>query len=583
MRPRWHLTRPDTLDNIPRQPSVLERQVNILGINSVYHESAAALLVDGKLVAAVEEERFNRIKHGKPAEFDNPHQLPERAIRYCLNHAGLTAKDIDHVAYSFDPKLRRKRYRAEWWDPRSEETFRLRLGQVPGAIDELLGRALGQRLHFVPHHIAHAASAYFPSGFDQAAILTIDGIGETAASSIAKAAGTKIQTVEVFEYPHSIGFLWEVFSGYLGFSHYDASKVMGLAAYGDPEVYREQFLSIMRADEVNYGVAREFLGNSPERYARMEAIFGEGRFEDGEILPRHADMAAALQAATDAAVTAAVRRVKRRVPSDNLCLAGGVALNCVTNDVVKRSNEFANLFIPSAPHDAGTAIGAALAVHCAKAKRPPERGTSTPYLGPAFKRRDILAAVKAAGLKSRQSKQPARDAARMIADGKIVAWFQGRMEFGPRALGNRSLLADPRRPDMRDILNQKVKHREDFRPFAPSVLAEHADEWFEIGARSASHEFMLFACPVKPDKRDLIPAVLHKDGSARVQIVSRKSNPRFHALISAFHAKTGVPIVVNTSFNDSEPIVCTPNDAIVTFRKSGIDALVMDDVVLTAS
>ncbi|WP_246801481.1 carbamoyltransferase family protein [Bradyrhizobium genosp. L] len=557
--------------------------MNILGINSVYHESAAALLVDGKLVAAVEEERFNRIKHGKPAEFDNPHQLPERAIRYCLNHAGLTAKDIDHVAYSFDPKLRRKRYRAEWWDPRSEETFRLRLGQVPGAIDELLGRALGQRLHFVPHHIAHAASAYFPSGFDQAAILTIDGIGETAASSIAKAAGTKIQTVEVFEYPHSIGFLWEVFSGYLGFSHYDASKVMGLAAYGDPEVYREQFLSIMRADEVNYGVAREFLGNSPERYARMEAIFGEGRFEDGEILPRHADMAAALQAATDAAVTAAVRRVKRRVPSDNLCLAGGVALNCVTNDVVKRSNEFANLFIPSAPHDAGTAIGAALAVHCAKAKRPPERGTSTPYLGPAFKRRDILAAVKAAGLKSRQSKQPARDAARMIADGKIVAWFQGRMEFGPRALGNRSLLADPRRPDMRDILNQKVKHREDFRPFAPSVLAEHADEWFEIGARSASHEFMLFACPVKPDKRDLIPAVLHKDGSARVQIVSRKSNPRFHALISAFHAKTGVPIVVNTSFNDSEPIVCTPNDAIVTFRKSGIDALVMDDVVLTAS
>jgi carbamoyltransferase len=556
--------------------------VNVLGINSVYHESAAALLVDGVLVAAVEEERFNRIKHAKAAEFDNPHQLPERAIRFCLKQAGLTARDISHVAYSFDPKLRRKRYQPAWWDPRSEETFRLRLGQVSNAIDELLGRSLGQRLHFVPHHLAHAASAYFPSGFDRAAILTIDGIGESAGSSLAKATGHQIQIVETFEYPHSIGFLWEVFSGYLGFSHYDASKVMGLAAYGDPEVFRQQFLSILRADEVNYGVAQEFLGMHPDRFARMDAMFGPPRDEDAEILQRHADMAAALQAATDAAVAALVRRVKRRVPFDNLCLAGGVALNCVSNDLIRRSGEFSNLFIPSAPHDAGTAIGAAYAAHCAQQKRSPERGISTPYLGPAFKRADILAAVKSSGLKARQSKSPARDAADMIADGKIVAWFQGRLEFGPRALGNRSLLADPRRPDMRDILNQKVKHREDFRPFAPSVLAEHADEWFEIGARSASHEFMLFACPVHADKRDLIPAVVHKDGSARVQIVSRKSNPRFHELISRFFAKTGVPLVVNTSFNDSEPIVCAPTDAIVTFRKSGIDALFMDDLFLTA-
>jgi carbamoyltransferase len=556
--------------------------LNVLGINSVYHESAAALLVDDKLVAAAEEERFNRIKHGKQAEFNNPHQLPERAIRFCLNHARLNTGDIDHVAYSFDPKVRRMRYRTEWWDPRGEETFRLRLGQVRGAIEDLLGRSLGDKLHFVSHHLAHAASAYFPSGFDRAAILTIDGIGETAASSLAKAVGTHIQSIETFEYPHSIGFLWEVFSGYLGFSHYDASKVMGLAAYGDPEVFRQQFLSILRADEVNYGVAREYLGLHPDRFARMEAIFGPPRDEHAEILPRHADMAAALQEATDAAVMAAVRRLKRKVPVGNLCLAGGVALNCVTNEVVRRSGEFSNVFIPSAPHDAGTAIGAALVVHCAKQKRPPQRGNATPYLGPAFRRSDILAAVKSAGLRARRSKYPARQAAAMIASGKIVAWFQGRMEFGPRALGNRSLLADPRRADMRDILNQKVKHREDFRPFAPSVLAEHADEWFEVGTRSASHEFMLFACRVKGDRRDLIPAVLHRDGSARVQIVSRKSNPRFHELISCFFAKTGVPLVVNTSFNDSEPIVCTPTDAIVTFRKSGIDALFMDDVYLTA-
>ena len=556
--------------------------VNVLGINSVYHESAAALLVDGKLVVAAEEERFNRIKHAKSAEFDNPHQLPESAIRFCLKHAGLTARDIHHVAFSFDPRMRQKQYRAEWWDPRLEETFRLRLGTVRGTIEELLGRSLGPKLHFVPHHMAHHASAFFPSGFDRAAILAIDGIGETAGSSLAKAVGTRIQAIETFEYPHSIGFLWEVFSGYLGFSHYDASKVMGLAAYGNPEVFRQKFQSVLRSDQDNYGVAPEMLGYHPDKFTTMRAMFGPPRDENAEMLPRHADIAAALQEATDAAVIALVRRIKRRVPFDNLCIAGGVALNCVTNEVVRRSGEFSNVFIPSAPHDAGTAIGAALAVHVAKEKRPPQRGYSTPYLGPAFKRSDILAAVKSAGLSARRSKSPGRDAADMIVDGKIVAWFQGRMEFGPRALGNRSLLADPRRPEMRDILNQKVKHREDFRPFAPSVLAEHAEEWFDVGAKLASHEFMLFACDVKPDRRDRIPAVVHKDGSARVQLVSRKLNPRFHELISHFHAKTGVPVVVNTSFNDSEPIVCTPTDAIVTFRKSGIDALIMDDVVLVA-
>jgi carbamoyltransferase len=555
---------------------------NVLGINAVYHESAAALLVDGELVAAVEEERFNRIKHAKAADWDNPHQLPEHAIRFCMKHAGLTPRDIDHVAYSFDPKLRRKRYRAEWWDPRVEETFRLRLGQVQSAVEELLGRSLGPRFHFVPHHLAHAASAYFPSGFDRAAILNIDGIGESAGSSLAKGIGTRIQSVETFEYPHSIGFMWEEFSEYLGFSNYDASKVMGLAAYGNPEVFRQTFQSILRAEAENYGIAQDFLGVQPDKYARMEAMFGPPRGLEEEILPRHADIAAALQEATDAAVMALVRRAKRKVPFDNLCIAGGVALNCVTNEVITRSGEFSNVFIPSAPHDAGTAIGAAFAAHCAKQKKPPQRGTSTPYLGPSFKRSDILAAVKSAGLTARRSKSPARDAAEMIADGKIVAWFQGRMEFGPRALGNRSLLADPRRSEMRNILNQKVKHREDFRPFAPSVMAEHADEWFEVGAHSTSHAFMLFAPEVKAEQRDRIPAVVHKDGTARVQLVSRKSNPRFHELISAFFAKTGVPLVVNTSFNDSEPIVCTPTDAIVTFRKSGIDALFMDDVVLVA-
>jgi len=495
----------------------------------------------------------------------------------------LTAADIDHVAYSFEPQLRRKQYRAEWWDPRFEETFRLRLGQVRDATEELLGRPLGQKFHFVPHHMAHAYSAYFPSGFDRAAILTIDGIGEIAGSSLAKAVGNRIELVETFDYPHSLGFLWEVMSTHLGFSNYDASKVMGLAAYGNPEIFRHKFRSALRVGQEDYAVSPDFLGFNSNQFAKLDALFGPPRYMDSEIEPRHANLAAALQEATNAAVLALVRRLKRKVPFDKLCLAGGVALNRVTNELVRKSGEFSDVFIPSAPHDAGTAIGAALAVHCAKHKTSPERGNSTPYLGPAFDRREILAAVKSAGLTPRRSKSPARDAADMIADGKIVAWFQGRMEFGPRALGNRSLLADPRRPDMRDILNQKVKHREDFRPFAPSVMAERAEEWFEVGGtHSTSHGFMLFACDVKPEQRGRIPAVVHRDGSARVQLVSRELNPDFHQLISCFFARTGVPCVINTSFNDSEPIVCTPTDAIVTFRKSGIDALFMDDVVLTA-
>ena len=557
--------------------------MNILGINSVYHDSAAALLVDGKLVVAVEEERFNRIKYGKLPDVDNPHQLPERAIRFCLNYAGLTADDIDHVAYSFDPQLRRARFRPEWWvDPRFEEVFLLRLGQVRGVADEILGRSLRQRFHFVPHHLAHAASAYFPSGFDRAAVLVIDGIGEAAGSTLWKAVGTKITPVETFDYPHSLGFVWEIICSHLGFLTYDASKLMGLAAYGNPEVFRREFQEIMQVGKEAYAIDPEAIGFQSAKSSRLETLLGPPRDPGMEILRRHVDIAAALQEATNAAVTALVRRLKREVPFDRLCYAGGVALNCVTNDLVRQSGDFSDVFIPSAPHDAGTAVGAAFAVHCARQKTPPGRGSSTPYLGPAFNRREILAAVKSAGLTPRRSTSPARDAADMIADGKIVAWFQGRMEFGPRALGNRSLLADPRRPDMRNILNQMVKHREDFRPFAPSVLAEQADEWFEVGAHTRSHEFMLFACAVKPERRDLIPAVLHHDGSARVQLVRRESNPRFHELISCFFAKTGVPLVVNTSFNDSEPIVCTPTDAIVTFRKSGIDALFMDDVFLTA-
>ena len=553
--------------------------MNILGINSVYHESAAAVLIDGALVAAAEEERFNRIKHGKESNVDNPHQFPERAIRFCLNYAGLRARDIDHVAYSFDPRLRRAQFRAEWWlDPRLEEIFLLRLGEVHGVAEEILGRSLRGRFHLVPHHLAHAASAYFPSDFERAAILTIDGLGEAACSTLAVATGSRIRILETFNYPHSLGFVWEIISAHLGFTHYDASKVMGLAAYGNPEIFRPQLRSIIRVGEDHYAVDPDAAGFHGSNSDGLETLLGPPRFPDAKIQQSHADIAAALQAATNAAVMALVRRLKRKVPLDNLCIAGGVALNCVTNEAVRQWGGFSEVFIPSAPHDAGTAVGAALVVHCAKGKSHPERGNSTPFLGPSFSRREIIAAVKSAGLTPRRSKTPTRDAADMIADGKIVAWFQGRMEFGPRALGNRSLLADPRRPEMRNILNQRIKHREDFRPFAPSVMAEHAEQWFEVGSQTASHEFMLFACPVKTERRNLIPSIMHQDGTARLQLVRRQSNRRFHELISCFFARTEVPLVINTSFNDNEPIVCTPADAIVTFRKADVDVLFMDDV-----
>jgi carbamoyltransferase len=553
--------------------------MNILGINSVYHESAAAVLIDGALVAAAEEERFNRIKHGKESNVDNPHQFPERAIRFCLNYAGLRARDIDHVAYSFDPRLRRAQFRAEWWlDPRLEEIFLLRLGEVHGMAEEILGRSLRGRFHFVPHHLAHAASAYFPSDFERAAILTIDGLGEAACSTLAVATGSRIRILETFNYPHSLGFVWEIISAHLGFTHYDASKVMGLAAYGNPEIFRPQLQSIIRVGEDHYAVDPDAAGFHGSNAGGLDTLLGPPRLPDAKIQQSHADIAAALQAATNAAVMALVRRLKRKVPLDNLCIAGGVALNCVTNEAVRQWGGFSEVFIPSAPHDAGTAVGAALVVHCAKGKSHPERGNSTPFLGPSFSRREIIAAVKSAGLTPRRSKTPTRDAADMIADGKIVAWFQGRMEFGPRALGNRSLLADPRRPEMRNILNQRIKHREDFRPFAPSVMAEHAEQWFEVGSQTASHEFMLFACPVKTERRNLIPSIMHQDGTARLQLVRRQSNRRFHELISCFFARTEVPLVINTSFNDNEPIVCTPADAIVTFRKADVDVLFMDDV-----
>jgi carbamoyltransferase len=557
--------------------------MNILGINAVFHESAAAIIVDGKVLAACEEERFSRIKHAKEARVDNPQQLPAIAMRFCLDYAGISPEEIDVVAYSFEPRLRRSKFRPEWWpDRRLEDVFLKSLDEIDGAVTQLMGASFGGALKFVPHHLAHAASAYYPSGFDNAAILVIDGIGEADCSMLARGEGNHISVVESLAYPHSIGFLWEQISVYLGFSSYDAAKVMGLAAYGDPAVFGKTFDNILQLNDHGYSVDAEAVGFQSVDPRGLEALFGPRRPPDGDFLPHHINVAAALQAATDAAVLSLLRRLEHVVGGERLCLAGGVALNCVTNSVIARESGYRDIFIPSAPHDAGTAIGAALLAHCAQRGASRPIGGASPYLGPEYNERESLAAVRAAGLTPRKCSDAPREAADLVADGNIVGWFQGRMEFGPRALGNRSLLADPRRPDTRAILNRRVKHREDFRPFAPSVLAEHAEEWFDLGPLSPSHEFMLFACRTRPGRAELIPAVIHEDGTARVQIVRRSANPRYHSLISHFHKRTGAPLVLNTSFNDSEPIVCTPAQAIATFREAGLDAVFMGDILITA-
>lgn len=558
--------------------------MRILGINSAYHESAAALLVDGQVVAAAEEERFSRIKHGKPARVDNPDELPLESIRYCLEYAGVRPEDIDAIAYSFDPDLRASQFivddqteAGDWGTEEGEKTFLSQLRSVPDAL-----AAAGfqeQRLTYIPHHLSHAASSFYPSGFEDAAILVADGIGEAACTLLARGDKNGITILREITFPHSIGFVWEKISKYLGFSEYDACKVMGLAAYGDASKFKDAFSQVMRVESAaaassssGYTVNKAIANFRLPDFQRLEALFGPARKSDAPLESHHYNVAAALQVATDEVLVALAKELRQIVDSDNLCLAGGVALNCVSNVVLKEARLFSNIFIPSAPHDAGTAMGAAQELNH-RMGGPSNAASDTPYLGPEYDDASIIAAYTAAGLSPELSSSPALDAARMIAEGKIVAWFQGRMEFGPRALGNRSLLADPRTLATREMLNVKVKHRETFRPFAPSVLAESAAEWFELGRPSASYDFMLFACQAVAGRGEQIPAVLHQDGTARVQLVHRERNPVFHDLISHFADLTGVPMVLNTSLNDSEPIVCTPADAVVTFKKTRIDAL----------
>ncbi len=560
----------------------------VLGISGLAHDSAIALLDGPRILAFAEQERFNREKHTGA--------FPAEALRWALASQGLDLSDVDEVVFYMRP-----------WALIGQRTWEV-LRYLPRSLPALLARRPGNafrfvtvgrqlrragiparrgcrfRLRHVDHHLAHAASAFFVSEFDEAAILSVDGAGERITTWFGRGAGSRIERLHAIALPHSLGLFYSAVTHHLGFRPWGGEgKVMGLAPYGDPQRFYASLREIVRwSDDGRLDIDLRFIAYHLSAWQRwtsaaFAARFGPPRVPESELRDEHRDLAAALQRVTEDAALAFLRHLHRLVPSRNLCLAGGVALNSVMNGRLLREGPFERVFIQPAANDAGTALGAALYQVCGLHGLPRPAGAEIVFLGPAFDEARCEAAARGAGLRvERPPDMPAR-AAELLAEGRILGWFQGRMEVGPRALGNRSILADPRSPTMKDTLNHRVKRREAFRPFAPSVLEDHAAAWF-ADARPSPHMLLVF--DVRPERRAEIPAVTHVDGTARVQTVTREANPRYHALLTAFAARTGVPVLLNTSFNvRGEPIVCTPEDAVRCFLGTAMDALVLGDLV----
>lgn len=567
-----------------------------LGINAAFHDSSACLARDGQVVAAAEEERFTRIKHGKrPIPFST-YELPFHAIAYCLRAAGITLGAVDHVAYSFDPRLLLGEHSgdatltlplepsahpvpAEWdaaWDPLFLASIvnapRHLAGGAPHHLREWFRGARADGPHrwwFVEHHLAHAASAFLPSPFEDAAILTLDGRGERATTSYHVGRGARIERIAQVNMPHSLGLLYEDVTEYLGFLRSsDEYKVMALASFGMPH-YVADFRSMIRPGPD---------GQYTIEPARLEERFGPARLRGAPLEQRHYDIARSLQVALEETALELAAWLRRASGSEHICLAGGVALNCVLNARLRDSGLFAGIWVQPAAGDAGTALGAALWVD-ARAREDSGRvyRMNDCYLGPDYSEGEIEEFLTRAKLRHRRLDDVATETAALLAQDKIIGWFQSRMEFGPRALGARSILASPISPDMQARLND-IKDREDFRPVAPVVLEEAASEWF---VNAGPSPFMLFVHHVRPERAERIPAVRHVDGTARIQTINRRQHPLYYDLLRAFQARTGVPVLVNTSFNTrGEPIVCTPRDAVECFWTSPLDALVIGPFLL---
>ncbi len=558
--------------------------MKILGFNCNVFNSAAALVVEGRVVAAAQEERFTRRRH--TGEF------PEHAIRYCLTEAGLELNELDAVSFHWRPF---HHFHRRMWQIARNLPHSLRFYESHGrrwldmiTVPYRLRRQFGAGsdgahygFHRVQHHVCHAASAFLASPFDEAALLTVDGSGEMASCTLGIGRGSEIRLITETFFPHSFGYLYAALTHYLGFlPDSDEYKVMALASYGTPACW-EPFRRLVtchapgsfRLDLSYFNFQRGI--RDPWVTPRFVREFGPIRRPSEPLCQRHYDIAWALQRALENAVLQIAHDLHRRTGLRRLCYAGGTALNAVLNARLVRETPFEDVFVQPAANDAGTAIGSALYVDHAVLGNPRRYVMQSAALGPSYSDGACRRALTVAGLEGRelQDHERAREVAQLLADGKVVAWFEGRMEVGPRALGHRSILADPRRSEMKDVINAKVKHREGFRPFAPAVLVEATQDYFDWDRPSP---FMLFVAKVLPERRATIPAVLHVDGTARLQTVDRSSNPPFRELLEAFASLTGVPVLLNTSFNVmGEPIVCSPDDAIACFRKTAIDALLL--------
>lgn len=557
--------------------------MNILGISCFYHDSAACLLQDGKIVAAAQEERFNRIK--------NYPGFPINAINYCLQAKNLTIYDIDHIGFYEKPFLKFARVVLSHLRsyPFSLKNF---LRTMPDWLENrliipiYLKKELGfeGKTFFIKHHLSHAASAFLVSPFEESAILTADGVGEWTTMTLGMGKDKNITVFKEIHYPNSLGLFYTAVTTYLGFKALNGEgKVMGLAGHGKPE-YLDKFREMVQVkSDGSFKLDHSYFGfNKGNRmYSRkFLRIFGPERLPETAITERHYNIAATLQQFTEEILIKIARNLYDLTGSDNLCLSGGVFLNCVANGKILEKTPFKKIFIQPAAGDSGGALGIASYIYHSLFEKQRDYIMKDAYLGPNYTQNYIERILLRQSLKYKklEDNEISRFMAEKISLNNIIGWFQGRMEFGPRALGNRSILANPCNPDMKDILNSKVKMRESFRPYAPAVLEDRLKDFFVLNVESP---FMLLAAPVREEKKTIIPAVTHIDGTARIQTVNKETNPRFWQVIKEFENLTGTPVLLNTSFNlRGEPIVCSPEDAINCFLKSQMDYLVLENYVI---
>lgn len=571
----------------------------ILGINAYHADSSAAILVDGKLLAATEEERFTRVKHWAG--------FPAQSILFCLKEAGITLHEVDHIAIGRDPKaklLKKIMYLLKnpmggldtvmnrLQNSRKVSSLEKEFANITG-IDE---KMIKPKIHQVEHHRSHLASAFFASPFEEAALLSIDGSGDFTTTMIGIGQNNNFNVLDSVDFPVSVGSFYTAFTQFLGFPHYgDEYKVMGLAPLGEPK-YVDKLRDVIQFTEnglfnwnhkyfksakdivVTYGDDHiPFVGTLYTPY--LEEKFGKAREKGAELTQYHKDIAASVQRFTEELIFHIVNHLQKRTGLKNLCIAGGVAQNSVANGKILKNSKFENLYIPSAGHDAGISMGAAYYVYNQVLKQPRAKAIYSAYTGSIFNNEEIEIYLKSRNITyTRYEDNELYDrVTNCLIDSGVVGWFQGRAEFGPRALGGRSILADPRRNDAKDLLNAKIKRRESFRPFAPSILREYVNEYFEL---NDNVPFMEKVFPIKKEKQGSIPAVTHVDGTGRLQSVDIDVSPRYYHLIEEFRKKTGVPILLNTSFNENEPIVNTPGEALDCFLRTQMDMLVLENCVV---